>query len=61
MTGIGDLETVPANELRIYERTNQTGEINRLLVQRGITVESIAVSEQRLEEYFVNLTGGVKQ
>jgi hypothetical protein len=53
------LEAVSANELRIYEKTNQTVDINRFLVQHGIGVESIAVNEQRLEEYFINLTGGV--
>jgi ABC-type multidrug transport system ATPase subunit len=56
---IVDLEAVSANELRIYEKTNQTVDINRFLVQHGIGMESIAVNEQRLEEYFVNLTGGV--
>lgn len=34
--------------------------MNTLLVRQGIVVESIGVTEQRLEEYFVNLTGGIK-
>jgi ABC-2 type transport system ATP-binding protein len=57
---ISDLEIVSANELRIYEKVNQTLGINRFLVQHGVGVESISINEQRLEEYFVNLTGGVK-
>jgi ABC-2 type transport system ATP-binding protein len=57
---ISDLEIVSENELRIYEKFNQTVDINRFLVQHGVGVESIFINEQRLEEYFVNLTGGIK-
>jgi ABC-2 type transport system ATP-binding protein len=57
---IVDLETVSANELRIYDKINQIRDINRFLVQHGIGVETISINEQRLEEYFVNLTGGIK-
>jgi ABC-2 type transport system ATP-binding protein len=57
---IVNLEAVSRNELRIYEKINQTMDITRFLVQHGIGVESISINKQRLEEYFVNLTGGVK-
>lgn len=58
--GVTDYQAVSANELWIREQTDRTGEMNTLLVQKGIVVESIGVTEQRLEEYFVNLTGGMK-
>lgn len=55
-----DIQIVSERELRIGEKTNMTGEMNTLLVRQGIVVESISVTEQRLEEYFVNLTDGIK-
>lgn len=32
--------------------------MNSLLVREGIVVEHIGVTEQKLEEYFLNVTGG---
>ncbi|HYF94321.1 MAG TPA: ATP-binding cassette domain-containing protein [Symbiobacteriaceae bacterium] len=57
--GVKDCQAVSANELWVREQIGRTGEMNTLLVTHGIVVESIGVSEQRLEEYFVSLTGGV--
>jgi ABC-2 type transport system ATP-binding protein len=56
--GIKDYKAVSATELRIYERIELVAEMNALLVKNGVPVESIGVSKQRLEEYFMNLTGG---
>lgn len=58
--GVMDYRAVSANELWIREQIDRTGEMNTMLVRQGIVVESIGVTEQRLEEYFVNLTGGIK-
>jgi ABC-2 type transport system ATP-binding protein len=57
--GITDYQAVSANELWIREQMERTGEMNTMLVGQGLVVESIAVTEQRLEEYFVNLTRGM--
>ncbi|HYG60232.1 MAG TPA: ATP-binding cassette domain-containing protein [Symbiobacteriaceae bacterium] len=57
--GVTDCQAVSANELWVREQIGRTGEMNTLLVSHGVVVESIGVSEQRLEEYFVSLTGGV--
>ncbi|CAM4496776.1 ABC-2 type transport system ATP-binding protein [Paenibacillus endophyticus] len=57
--GVTDCQAVSANELWVREQIERTGEMNTLLVRHGIVVESIAVTEQKLEEYFLNLTGGM--
>lgn len=58
--GLKEIQIVSANELLIHEQTDKTGEMNTLLVTKGIVVESIGVIKQSLEEYFVNLTGGIQ-
>ena len=58
--GVIDCQAVSENELWVREQIGRTGEMNTMLVNHGIVVESIGVTEQRLEEYFVNLTGGMK-
>jgi ABC-2 type transport system ATP-binding protein len=56
--GIRDFKAVSASELRIYEQIDRVGDMNTLLVKNGVGVEGIGVSKQRLEEYFMNVTGG---
>lgn len=58
--GVTDYQAVSANELWICEQIDRAGAMNTMLVGQEIIVESIGVTEQRLEEYFVNLTGGIK-
>lgn len=58
--GVSDCRVVSQSEIWIGEQIERTGEMNTMLVRQGITVESICVTEQRLEEYFVNLTGGMR-
>jgi ABC-2 type transport system ATP-binding protein len=58
---VKDYQIVSPKELRVYEQTDKTGAINTMLVQGGITVEGIGASGQNLEEYFVNLTGGITE
>jgi hypothetical protein len=45
-------------EIRVYAATDRPGELNARLVQAGIVVDGIGVTQRRLEEYFVALTGG---
>ncbi|MDR2295727.1 MAG: ATP-binding cassette domain-containing protein [Clostridiales Family XIII bacterium] len=56
--GITDIKSVSANELWVYERLDRVGEMNARLVTEGVVIEGIGVAEQKLEEYFVSLTGG---
>lgn len=57
---LAECQAVSANELRVRGQTGRTGEMNTLLVRHGIVVESIGVTKQLLEEYFMGLTGGVE-
>jgi ABC-2 type transport system ATP-binding protein len=57
---VEDCLAVSQNELRIGEQLDRVGEMHTMLVQNGIVVQSIGVTEGRLEEYFVRLTGGMR-
>lgn len=50
-----DWEQRGANEIRIYEHTDKTSAMNLYLAQHGIGLDGICVTEQKLEEYFMNL------
>lgn len=54
-----NVQKVSDRELWIPEHTDKTGDMNTLLVRQGIIVESISVNKQRLEEYFMKLTGKI--
>jgi ABC-2 type transport system ATP-binding protein len=56
--GITNFEVDDKAEIRVYEKLDAAGKMNTLLVRNGIEVESIGIVEQRLEDYFVKLTGG---
>lgn len=57
---ISDYKAISATELRVYEQFDRTGEMVSLLVKNDIVIESIGVSKQKLEEYFMGLMGGVQ-
>ena len=43
--------------LRIFERLEETVEINRTLVENGIPLKESRLTGQDLESYFMELTG----
>lgn len=45
--------------LRIFGSPDSRSEINKAFVENGITVSNITVCEEKLEDYFKNLIGGV--
>jgi ABC-2 type transport system ATP-binding protein len=51
-------EVAAGGELRIFERLDQTAQLNEAFVRAGISVRSINVMGQDLEGYFMKLTGG---
>ncbi|MFZ5969851.1 MAG: ABC transporter ATP-binding protein [Bacillota bacterium] len=55
---IFDYEVHEEGSLRIYTRLEEISQINRLFVQNGIDVAKLTLSEDNLEDYFLNLTGG---
>lgn len=56
--GIRNYEVVSGNEMRIYERLNDVAAINRSLVLAGVKVMRIGTTRQKLEDYFLQVTGG---
>jgi ABC-2 type transport system ATP-binding protein len=52
---IKDLKATSKNEIRIYEKTDQTADINKMLINEGIEVEGIIREDQQLEDYFVDI------
>lgn len=56
--GIRDYEVRENGEIRIYSHLDEQARLNRTLVENGIDVYRIALSEDRLEDYFTRLVGG---
>ncbi len=57
--GIKDYKVVERGILRIYERVNESAVFNRVLSENGLEVSGINVMIDSLEDYFMQLTGGV--
>lgn len=55
---IKNLKVVDNNTIYVYEKLEMSGEMNTVLSKMGITVDSISVNRETLEEYFIDLTGG---
>ncbi len=56
---IHNYKVVDAGTIHIEERLNDSGLINMTLSSKGIMINSINVTSEDLESYFLNLTGGV--
>lgn len=56
--GITDYEVQDGGMIRVYSHLDRISEINRALVHQGIDVMKLALSEDKLEEYFAKLVGG---
>jgi bacitracin transport system ATP-binding protein len=55
---IYDYEVHGEGNIRVYSHLGQQGHINKVFVQHDIEVVKIALSEDRLEDYFTKLVGG---
>ncbi|EPH99695.1 putative bacitracin ABC transporter, ATP-binding protein BcrA [Enterococcus faecalis 13-SD-W-01] len=55
---IKDYEVTANSRIRIYQALERTAEINRALVLENISVSHLAIANQKLEDYFLQLTGG---
>ncbi|MBW7475407.1 ABC transporter ATP-binding protein [Paenibacillus oenotherae] len=53
-----DYEVQGEGIIRVYSHIGQQSGINKLFVESGIEVSGIAMSENKLEDYFVQLIGG---
>lgn len=58
--GIKDYRVVDRDHIHIFERLDESGQINMELAKAGITVTEIVKTSEELESYFLNLTGGAR-
>nr|WP_300209168.1 ABC transporter ATP-binding protein [uncultured Anaerostipes sp.] len=58
--GIKNYRVVDRDHIHIFERLDESGQINMELTKAGITVTEIAKTSEELESYFLNLTGGAR-
>lgn len=56
--GIRDYEVINGTEINIYEHLDHAAAINRSLVLANVNVSRIGTTRQKLEDYFLQLTGG---
>lgn len=56
--GYENYQVTDKAHVAVYERIEESGELNRALVEAGIMVREIHVTSEELENYFLNLTGG---
>lgn len=57
--GYAAYEVCDSATVRVPNCCDRVGEINMTLARRGILLRGISVRQESLEEFFVNLTGGV--
>ena len=55
--GITKLEIVSDDTLKLYERFNSSGAITKILVNKGVTVNSLTETGENLENYYMSLVG----
>lgn len=58
--GFGDYKVLDDSTICIYEQLDRSAELNAKLVQAGCMVSQIQVVQEKLEEYFLKITGGEK-
>lgn len=56
---IKDYKVISSTVINIYEQLDDAAKINHALVSAGVEVSRIATTRQKLEDYFLQLTGGV--
>lgn len=56
--GIHNYQVVDKNRIQIFERLNDSATINMELAKAGLMVRSISVNSEKLESYYLKLTGG---
>lgn len=58
--GFTNYQVVDKNTIQIYERLDESAQVNMELSKAGILVKGIGITSEELEQYFLNLTGGVQ-
>ena len=55
---ICNLKVIDENTIYVYERLEDSGDINNELLTSGVKIDSLSVSRESLEDYFINMTEG---
>ena len=58
--GFADYQVTDKEHIYIFERLNESAQLNMELAKAGIPVKGISITSEELETYFLNLTGGAK-
>lgn len=58
--GFTNYQVVDKHTIQIYERLDESAQVNMELSKAGILVKGIGITSEELEQYFLNLTGGVQ-
>lgn len=58
--GINEYEVTTSSRIRVYQALERAAELNKALVMENIAVSHLAIANQKLEDYFLQLTGGVQ-
>ncbi len=56
--GFTNYQVVDKEHIYIFERLNESAQVNLALAQAGIPVKGITITSEKLETYYLNLTGG---
>lgn len=58
--GITEFKVVDSDTIHIFERLSDSGDITMELAKNDVKTMGIAVKNEALEDYYLNLTGGAK-
>ena len=56
--GFTNYQVIDKTHIYIYERFNESATVNRELIKSDVMIDSISITSEELEHYFLNLTGG---
>ena len=58
--GFVNYQVVDKEHIHVFERLNESAQLNMELAKAGIMIKGISIISDELESYFLNLTGGAK-
>lgn len=59
--GFTNYQVIDKEHIHIFERFNESANLNMELAKAGIAVKGISIIGEALETYFLNLTGGAER
>lgn len=59
--GFVNYQVVDKEHIHVFERLNESAELNMELAKAGIMIKGISITSEELESYFLNLTGGARR